>query len=58
MGHPQRTTTRNGANVPKKDEDDREHRRKLAAAWTEFHEKHGRFADDWNGDFMPEDSTR
>lgn len=36
-------------------EADQEHRRKVIAAWNDFDARHGRFADDWNSDFMPED---
>ncbi|WP_376958077.1 type II toxin-antitoxin system CcdA family antitoxin [Azospirillum sp. A26] len=41
-----------------KSDNDLEHRRKVAAAWNAFDEKHGRFADEWNSDFMPEDESR
>ena len=37
----------------RKRENDREHRARVVAAWNEFDEKHGRFADEWNRDFMP-----
>ncbi|WP_372398170.1 type II toxin-antitoxin system CcdA family antitoxin [Azospirillum sp. HJ39] len=42
----------------RKREDDQEHRRKVAAAWNAFDERHGRFADEWNRDFMPDDESR
>jgi len=42
----------------RKREDDQEHHRKVAAAWNAFDERHGRFADEWNRDFMPDDETR
>ena len=42
----------------RKQDEDREHRKKVIAAWNAFDEKHGRFADEWNADFMPEDETR
>jgi antitoxin CcdA len=41
----------------RKSDNDLEHRRKVAAAWNAFDEKHGRFADEWNSDFMPEDES-
>ncbi|WP_448191770.1 type II toxin-antitoxin system CcdA family antitoxin [Azospirillum sp. sgz301742] len=42
----------------RKRENDRKHRKKVVAAWNEFDEKHGRFADEWNRDFMPDDEGR
>jgi antitoxin CcdA len=42
----------------RRQEDDREHQRKVVAAWNDFDERHGRFADEWNGAFMPEDGDR
>jgi antitoxin CcdA len=42
----------------RKRDDDLEHRRKVVAAWNAFDEKHGRFADEWNGDFMPDGESR
>lgn len=42
----------------RKREDDQEHRRKVAAAWNAFDERHGRFADEWNRDVMPGDESR
>ncbi|CBS85457.1 type II toxin-antitoxin system CcdA family antitoxin [Azospirillum lipoferum] len=42
----------------RKRDDDPAHRRKVVAAWNAFDEKHGRFADEWNRDFMPEDQDR
>ena len=42
----------------RKQEDDREHRKKVVAAWNAFDEKHGRFADEWNADFLPDDESR
>lgn len=38
-----------------KREQDAEHRRKVVEAWNEFDERCGRFADEWNRDFMPDD---
>lgn len=37
---------------------DLEHRRKVVAAWNAFDEKHGRFADEWTADFMPDGEDR
>lgn len=42
----------------RKREEDREHRKKVVAAWNAFDEKHGRFANEWNQDFMPDDEDR
>ncbi len=42
----------------RKQDDDREHRRRVAAAWREFDERCGRFADEWNQDFMPDGDDR
>ena len=41
----------------RKREEDREHAKRVVAAWNAFDEKHGRFADEWNADFMPEDES-
>lgn len=41
-----------------KREEDQEHRKKVVAAWNAFDEKHGRFADEWNQDFMPDGENR
>lgn len=30
------------------------HERQVVAAWNDFDKRHGRFADDWNGDFVPD----
>jgi Post-segregation antitoxin (ccd killing mechanism protein) encoded by the F plasmid len=40
-----------------KRDDDLEHRKKVVAAWNDFDERCGRFADDWNRDFLPDDET-
>lgn len=42
----------------RRQEGGREHRQKVVAAWDEFDERRGRFADEWNGAFMPEDGDR
>jgi len=34
-------------------DDDPESRRRVVEAWNTFDERHGRFADEWNRDFMP-----
>lgn len=41
----------------RKRDDDREHHRKVAAAWNDFDAKHGRFAEEWTQDFLPERDT-
>jgi antitoxin CcdA len=38
--------------------EDQEHRKKVAAAWNDFDARHGRFADEWNQDFMPDGESR
>lgn len=38
-----------------KHDDDQQHRQKVATAWNAFDERCGRFADEWNRDFTPND---
>lgn len=42
----------------RKRDEDHEHRRKVVESWNEFDERHGRFADDWNGAFLPDEDAR
>jgi antitoxin CcdA len=41
----------------KRRESDNEHWRRVCTSWNEFREKHGAIADEYNGDYMPEDSA-